>query len=168
MRLIGSLLVISIFLFFISKMPDLVNFLITIHIIPDTPAFRESTFYQWQALFVVGIMVVILVFIGFVIMLIYGGFLDYKLRRKNKQAKKRALQEYGTELPYIAYLKSNEILVPVDVMAYKHDVIRAYYRKMGYDYDEMFITSMNENDIYSLYEKSRQALGFPVIENHVI
>lgn len=168
MRIIFALGAIFGSLFLFSLIPEFINFLIYIGIVPDEPRFRDSFWYQFQVLTVLWVLMWVLIFIGFIIMGIYTGFLDIGMTNKIKKAKARAIREFGMDLPYFSFIPKKYFnAFALDVSLYPRDVIWKYLSEnKKLDIDSYY--ELKTEQKIKLYHEAREYYGLPDLEEYKI
>ncbi len=168
MRLFGSLLVIFGSLFIFSLIPEAVNFFINIGLVPDEPKFRNSVFYQFFALLAVYMELIIFGLICVCIMTIYSMYLDNSYNRSIKKAKKKAVEQYGTDLPYFLYLEEKHLPYErFNISRYPYFVIRLYEKENGIKVGET-LENRQKEELSDIYEEYAKKLDLPVVRNEYI
>jgi len=163
MRIIGGLIVVFILSVIFSYFQGFVDFLINVGIIPDNPEYRNANF----DIFMIFIMYALFMTTAFIvggIVILFGWFLDFRLTRKIKKAKKKALKEFGTTLPYFYFIDPKyKAGIMFHVTHYVYHLCRDYlWEKYGdfHKAEEIWKILSNE-EIVELYHEARNHYGIP-------
>ncbi|MCM3164518.1 hypothetical protein [Metabacillus litoralis] len=167
MRILISVGIIFGSLFLFSLIPEFMNFMIDIGVVPNEPRFRDSFWFQIQGLFLLWVMLWIIISLGYFIVVLSGGFFDFSLHHKIKKAKKRAIKEFGTDLPYFGYLSKKLINgFYLDVSNYPKMITMYYLSEKGnMSYEDMY-SSTTKEDRQKLYLDAKEYYGLPEMSEY--
>jgi hypothetical protein len=166
MRIFLALGVIFGSLFLFSLIPEFIILMIDIGLVPDEPRFRNSFWFQFQALIALWFIMWILIFIGFFIMWFYTGSIDYGMKKRIKNAKKKAILEYGMELIYFSYIPKKFFNVfALDLSLYPRDVTWKYLSENDkLDIDAYY--ALPKEQRIELYYKAKEFYGLPDLKEY--
>jgi hypothetical protein len=165
MRYIFGFIFIFILSVLFSYFQGFIDFIIDLGIFPQR--FKNSSNFDIMMIFVLYILFMAIAFVLGGSVILFGWFLDAKLKRKIKKARAKAQKEFGTPAPYFYYLdpKINVPDINVSKNCYVHELYESYLYGKYQEWDkvEKIVNNLTNIELLKLYHEAREFFGLPDI-----
>lgn len=166
MQLVFGFIILFILATIFSHYQGFIDFLVHLGIFPEK--YLNNATFDVMMIFVLYVLFMAIAFTVAWTVILFGSFLDLKLRKQQKSAKKRSLKEYGTDALYFYFIdpKIQDAAMNVDKLNYVFRTIQAYLLiKYENDWDKVdqIIADLSNAEELKLYYEAVDYYGYPDI-----
>jgi hypothetical protein len=165
MQLIFGFIILFILAVIFSSFQGFIDFLVHLGIFPEK--YLNNGTFDVMMIFVLYVLFMTIAFIVGWTVILFGSFLDLRLRKQQKRAKKRSLKEYGTDALYFYYIdpKIHDAAMNVDKLNYVYRTIQTYLLNKYEDWDKVdqIIADLSNIEQLKLYYEAVDYFGYPDI-----